>query len=160
MIKTYKHFGVGDSIELRFDDYTDTSDKKVDILMRTIHNTMADIPQMQWSYSIDGQISDIQSFHFQRTLEYQKLATVYVGLALTFGFHLYATPNSGPFRDITSEDFSINLFTNSTVKTYSIKDEGVWKRAVPYVRVDGVWTPAQVFIMDNSEWIEAEQRRM
>jgi hypothetical protein len=127
-------------------DKTDSSDKTVDLYVQS-HSSIA-IPQLPWAYSIDGVISSWQSFNFTDSVLPQHLGLIHVGYAESFILHL---GNTGTTQLGGPTDFEVQL-NQSGVRTISLKVDGEWKKAIPYVNVAGVWKPAAPFVMSGSIW--------
>lgn len=145
MIET--HITTGTRGLMKVQDNTDGIDKTVDLYIAS--SLAVSIPQLPWSYSIDGVKSDTKSFKFLSTTAWQHVGKVFVDYASTFIFHIDATGHpelGGP------TDLSVTL-ANST-KLVSIKVGDIWQKALPYVNVNGVWTPAIPMVMSNSTWTE------
>lgn len=132
---------------MKIQDNTDGADKTVDLYIAS--STPIAVPQLPWSYSIDGVKSDTKSFNFQATVIWQHVSKIYVGYATTFIFHIDTTGHvelGGP------TDFEITL-QNGT-KVVNVKVGEAYLKAIPYVNVGGVWTPAIPMVMANSSWVE------
>jgi len=139
----------GDTGVLIVQDNTDGTDKTVDLWIQST-STKA-IPQLPWTYSLDGVMQPWKSFNFTDTVLRQHLGLVYVGYAETFTLHLGPTATTqmgGP------TDFTVDLNQHG-VNTVSILVGGVWKKAIPFVRDGGVWKPAAAYVMTGSVWKEA-----
>lgn len=139
----------GDRGVMVIQDKTDTADKTVDLYLQSLSPVF--IPQLPWTYSIDGVMAPWQSKRFNFNAARQHLGLVYVGYADTFILHLGATGHpqlGGP------TDFPISL-NQAGVRSVAIKVGDVWKQAVPYVNVDGVWKPAAPYVMSGSTWQKA-----
>lgn len=144
MIET--HITTGTRGLMKVQDNTDGIDKTVDLYIAS--SLAVSIPQLPWSYSIDGVKSDTKSFKFLSTTAWQHVGKVFVDYASTFIFHIDATGHpelGGP------TDLSVTL-ANST-KLVSIKVGNTWQKALPYVNVNGVWTPAVPMVF-SSTWKE------
>lgn len=139
----------GDKGILKIQDKTDVVDKTVDLWIQSLSPVY--IPQLPWTYSINGVMEPWKSFKFLYTTLQQHLGVVYVGYAETFVLHLGDTGTSqlaGP------TDFAVDL-NQSGIRTVSIKVGDVYKQAIPYVNVDGVWTPAAPWVASGGQWKEA-----
>lgn len=134
----------GNTGTLIIDDNTDGPDKTVDLYI--ISSSTIAVPQLPWTYSIDGVIHDWQQFNFQDQVTRQHLGLVYVGAySSQFTLHLGSTGTTqlgGP------TDMVIDI--NGGVKYVNIKVGDVYKKALPFVNVEGVWHPASAYVMDQS----------
>lgn len=140
---------IGTNGFMQIQDLTDTPENTVRLLI--LSSSPVVIPEMPWAYSIDGVMSSWQSFNFLNTTNWQQLGLIYVGYAATFVLHIGDTGTTqldGP------ADFEISLQRGSGIKTVSIKDGDVYKKAIPFVNVDGVWQPAAPMVMSVGEWKE------
>lgn len=128
-------------------DNTDGTDKTVDLYIAS--STAISVPQLPWSYSIDGVVSDTRSFNFIATTAWQFLSKIYVGPdALDFIFHIDDTGHvelGGP------TDLTIQL-QNTSQHLVNVKVGDTYKKAIPYVNVNGVWVQAVPMVMVNSQW--------
>jgi len=132
---------------MRVVDNTDGTDKTVDLYVSS--SLAISVPQLPYSYSIDGVKSDMKSFNFTNTTAWQQLDKVFVGYASEFTFHLDATGHAelgGP------TDLTIQLLNQT--KLVSVKVGDSWVKALPYVYSDGVWQPATAYVVSNSQWAE------
>lgn len=139
----------GDKGVMVIQDKTDTVDKTVDLFLQSTAPVL--IPQLPWTYSIDGVMQPWKSFSFKFNAARQHLGLIYVGRADTFTLHLGATGKpqlDGP------TDFTVQL-NQGGEKTISVKVGAVWKQAVCYVNVEGVWKPAAPWVMAAGTWKEA-----
>lgn len=128
-------------------DNTDGDDKTVDLYIAS--SIALSVPQLPWSYSIDGSASTLNSFNFVSTTAWQHVSKVFVGYAETFIFHIDDTGHAelgGP------SDLTVTL--QSGAKAVNVKVGEVYVKAIPYVNVNGVWTPAIPMVMANSSWVE------
>lgn len=139
----------GDTGTLIIDDNTDGPDKTVDLWI--ISSSTIAVPQLPWTYSLDGVIKPWQQFNFQDVVTRQHLGLIFVGPYVgDFTLHLGDTGTTqlgGP----TDMDVPIN----GGLHTMSIKVGTVWKKAIPYVNVAGVWTPVEPWVMDQGAWKKA-----
>jgi hypothetical protein len=135
---------------MKVQDNTDGDDKTVDLYIAS--TAPISIPQLPWSYSIDGVKSDTRSFNFVVTTAWQHVSKIYVGYAHSFIFHI---DNTGHAELGGPTDLEVVLHSGGTKFVY-IKDdfEFTYKKAIPYVNVNGVWTPAVPMVMSNGEWVE------
>jgi len=140
----------GDTGLLIVQDNTDGPDKTVDLYIQST-STKA-IPELPWSYSIDGVSSGLRQFNFTDTVLRQHLGLIYVGPgAESFTLHIdnTATTQLGGPTDLTV------TLNQAGVSVVNIKVGDVWKKAIPYVNVDGVWKPAAAYVMSGSTWVKA-----
>lgn len=114
------------------------------------------VPALPWTYSIDETISTWKSFNFVNTTVWQKLKDQYVGTSRTVTLHLGSTGTSqlnGPTNQ------TINLYGYVppepivVVATVKVKVGSTYKTAIPYVRVNGVWTVAHPYIKTVNGWV-------
>lgn len=128
------------------DDYTDGPDKTLDLYI--ISSSTVSVPQLPWTYDIDGVMQPWQQFNFLDVVTKQHLGKIFVGAySSQFTFHLGDTGTAqlgGP------TDMQISV--NGGASTVSIKVGNNWVKALPFVNVEGVWTPAQAMVMDQSSW--------
>jgi len=116
-----------------------------------------EIPVGYWSYVVydsDGNdviVSNLKSFHLLANTDWQRLGYVYVGLNASFLLGIGGTDTA---EMGSGETFTIPLLGNPDIHFVSIKVGDKYKKAVPYVNVDGVWKTAKALIMSNSEWKE------
>lgn len=140
----------GDRGLLIVQDNTDGPDKTVDMYIQS--TTTKAVPQLPYSYSIDGVSSGIRQFNFTDSVLRQHLGLIFVGQAAeSFTLHLDATNTTqlgGP------TDLTITL-NQAGVSVVNVKVGDIWKKAVPYVNVDGVWKPAAAYVLSGSTWIKA-----
>lgn len=137
---------------LEIQDKTDDPSKLVDLWMGTTIGEARD-QDVVWSYTIDGVVSSLQHFYFPTGGSWHHVSTIYVGYAHSFTFHIEPTLPGSIFTGPV--DFTVDLWAGSYTKTVSIKDGDVYKKAIPFVNVDGVWQPAAAWIMSAGEWVEA-----
>lgn len=137
----------GDTGILIVQDNTDGTDKTVNMYIQST-STKA-VPQLPYSYSIDGVSSGIRQFNFTDSVLRQHLGLIFVGQAAQqFTLHLDAsntTQLGGP------TDLTITL-NQAGVSVVNVKVGDTWKKAVPYVNVSGVWKPATAYVMSGSTW--------
>lgn len=147
----------GDTGRLKVIDNTDDSGlMTADMWVQSL--SPVSIPQLPWSYSIDGNRVSWKAFNFKATTMWQKLGTVYVGKAQTFILHLGVTGTShlqGP------TDLEVSLFgyqpgsgPSPGKGSVNIKVDGVYKKAIPYVNDNGVWKQAQPLVRTENGWKE------
>lgn len=132
---------------MRIVDNTDGDDKTVDLYLAS--SAPITVPQLPWSFTIDGVVSITRMFNFTSTTAWQHISKVYVGYASSFTFHI---GNTGKVELGGPTDFTIEL--QNIIKPVNIKVGDVWKKAVPYVYDDGVWKPAAAMVFVNSQWTE------
>lgn len=136
---------------LEIQDKTDSNNKIVDIWFGSNLNDYR-TQDIAWSYKIDANAYGLQNFHFAGP-SWKHVSTIYVGFAKQFTLHLEPTPAGSMF--VGPVDWTVDLFAGSNTKSFSFKDEGIWKRAIPFVNSNGVWMPAAPYVQLNSEWKEA-----
>lgn len=132
---------------MKVQDNTDGTDKTVDLYIAS--SLAVSIPQLPWSYSIDGVLSDTKSFKFVSTTAWQHIDKIFVGYATQFVFHIDDTGHAelgGP------TDLTVQL--QNATKLVNVKIGDIWVKALPFVNVGGVWTPATPMVMSNSSWVE------
>lgn len=143
---------VGDTGKLIIQDKTDTvkpSQKYVDLYIQSMSPVA--IPQLPWRWYTDEQVGPTwKSFNFKNTTLRQHLGLVYVGYAHQFTLVL---GNTGTSQLDGPTEFGVDLAT--LVRTVSVKVGTVYKDAIPYVNVNGVWQRALVLVYDQDAWKEA-----
>lgn len=138
----------GDKGHLIVQDNTDGKDKTVDLYLKS--DSVIAIPQLPWTYSLDGVQQPWRSFNFQNSVLRQYLGKVFVGYTSIFTLHLGKT-NTTQMGGPTNLVVDLN---QHGVNTVSIFVDNTWKKAVPFVRDGGVWKPATAFINVQSTWKE------
>lgn len=133
---------------MKVQDNTDGEDKTVDLYIAS--SLAIHVTSLPWSYSIDGVKSGINSFEVVSTTAWQHVKKVYVGYATEFIFHI---DDSGTVELGGPTDLTVQL--QNQLKLVNIKVDGVWKKALPYVKDAGVWKPAVPFVAVNGgSWTE------
>lgn len=150
----------GDTGRLRIKDYTDDPDKMyVEMAVQSL--SPVSIPQLPWTYSKDASMSGWKSFNFTDTTMWQNLGSVYLGTSVReFTLHLGSTGTShlnGP----TDQKISVSGYvappdgggsTTPPTDVY-IKVGTAWKKATPYVNVNGVWViPEKILVRTPNGW--------
>jgi hypothetical protein len=81
----------------------------------------------------------------------QSLGYIYVGYAINFTFHMgdTKTPQMGGPTDI-----SVDL-NQQGIRTVSIKVGTEYKKAIPYVNVEGVWQKAAPWVCVDGSWVQS-----
>lgn len=113
-----------------------------------------DVPQLPWTYSVDGVMDSWKSFNFSGGAAWQLLGGVHVGNAETFTLHLGDTGTTelnGP------TDLAVNLFGHVPEggvedALVRVRHDGSWKKAIPYVNVDGSWKQAIPYVRTPEGW--------
>lgn len=146
----------GDKGQLRIRDNTDDAGlMNVEMAVRSL--SPVSIPQMPWTYSINGIMSGWKSFNFKDTTLWQNLGVVHVGTAQRFTLHLGGTGTSqlgGP------TDHQIDLYGyvppsgGGGSGKVRIKIDGVYKLATPFVNVNGVWKQATPLVRSERGWTQ------
>lgn len=140
----------GDTGQIILRDFSDgETTKYVNVFARSL--SPVPIPNMVWLYSIDGVRSPLRTFNFQNTTLLQFLGTVYVGYSSTFSVHLN---NTGTTQMGGPVDLEIDLLNQ--LRTVSVKLDGVYYKAFPYVKIEGTWLPASPYVMKDGVWYEAK----
>ena len=132
---------------MKIEDNTDGPDKTVDLYIAS--SAPISVPNLGWSYSLDGVASSIASFNVTNTTAWQHVAKVFVGYASRVAFHIEA---SGTAELGGPTDLSVDL-QNGT-KVVFVKVDGVWQPAIPFVFTGGAWQPATPYVFVNSQWTE------
>lgn len=138
----------GDTGRMILQDNTDRLIKEVVVILQS--TSPVAIPQLPWSFSLDAVQSTIKSYPFGNTTVRQTLGVIHVGSAASFTFHLGNTHHpqlGGP------TDFEIDLTGGKSLVSIKVGTE--YKKAVPYVRVGGVWKPAEAWAAHNGSWLKA-----
>lgn len=110
------------------------------------------VPQLPWTYSIDGVMKPWKSVNFSGGPSWQPLGTAYAGGAETVTLHLGDTGTTelgGP------TDQTVNLYGYSggaQDALVRIRDGGVWKFAIPYVNDNGSWKKAVPYVKTPGGW--------
>lgn len=144
------HQELAGSGTLEVQDKTDGPDKIVDLYVGGINDSRSQT--IAWSYKINDVSSSLQNFHYAGP-GWGHLATVYVGYAQTFTLHLEPTP-PGSNLFLGPHDLVVNLQAGSSTKSVGIKVGDQYKRAIPFVKVDGVWMPVTPLVNVAGEWKE------
>lgn len=137
----------GDQGRLRIIDRTDEAGRTVEFWIRSL--SPVSIPQLPWAYSVDGVKTSWKSFNFASTTVWQKLGVIYVGYAQQVVLHLGTTGKpqlGGP------TDFLVDLLGG--ISTCTIVVDGVPKKAIAFVNVEGEWKTATMLVQHNSVWKE------
>lgn len=111
---------------------------------------------INWGYSLDGVDIQWSSFNVDLNTEWQGMASVYAGVSQTFTFYLADTGTTeldGP------ASFPIDLLgylppPGTSDYTVDVKDGVGYKKAVPYVKHDGIWKIATPYVRTPSGWVE------
>lgn len=150
----------GDRGTLIVRDYTDsTTDKHIELWIQS--STTLSVPQLPWGYSLDDVESGWQSFNFQPVVYAQRLLYLGVGNVKTVVLHL---GNTGTTALGGPTDLSVDLIgyvdpgvapVSPSLPTISLKVGDTYKRAIPYVNDNGVWKPAQPYVLAGSRWYPA-----
>lgn len=106
---------------------------------------------VNWKYKIDSGpwSADFTTLVFGGVAGAQKLGTIYVGYAVNFTFHINSTtdPRSpGPY-EITG-----SLYKGSNLKSGIMRIGLENKKVIPFVKVAGVWKPAEPWIKHMGDW--------
>lgn len=134
-------------------DNTDGTDKTVDLYIQS--SAPITVPQLPWSFSIDGVKSDTRSFNFTNTTAWQHVDKIFVDYASEFVFHI---DNTGTAELGGPTDLTVQLQNGTRVVFINVN--GVYVPAIPYVNVGGVdgaggtWKPAVPYVLENSTWTE------
>jgi hypothetical protein len=140
----------GDTGQLKIVDWSMNPRESGKIVELWIRSTSpVAIPQLPYSYIIDGTSSGVKSFNFKATTLWQRVAMPWVGYAQTIDFKLGKT-NTSQLAGPTSH--LIELYSGAS--TVLIKVGTQYKRAQPYVRKDGIWRPATAMTNVGGTWKE------
>lgn len=155
----------GDTGRLKIEDRTDDPDQMTVVLFVQSLSPVS-ISQLPWAYSKDATRSGWNSFNFRDTTLWQGLGSVYVGDSVqSFTLHL---GDSGTSQLGGPTDHQVSLFgyvapedpidpgpTGPTInRNMYVKVGDLYKRATPYVNVNGVWQIAQPFVRTERGWSE------
>ncbi len=105
-------------------------------------------PNMPWSVTVDGVQQPIQTVAIN-TRRTNFVGYVYVNTSQTITFHLGETNTTelgGP------ANYSAYVSRGDTLSVGRITQGGGTRRAIPYVRVAGVWRKAEPYVKYAGEW--------
>lgn len=137
----------GDEGRLKIIDRTNTKDRTVEFWVQSLSPII--IPNLAWTYSIDGVKKSWKSYNFKGTTVWQRLGIFYVPYGQEVTLHMGKT-NSSELAGPT--DFTIQLAKG--ISAVMVKVSGVYKRAIPYVKHAGVWKQASAHVNVGGTWKE------
>lgn len=156
---------VGSKGRMKIVDRTDESSKVVEFWLQSL--SPISIPQLPWTYFLDGSGPGIQSYNFAYTTMWQQVHLSYAPSSVReVTFHLGNTGTTqldGPVNQTIqtagyvpppppSEDEDPDPPPAEPLPKYALVSvNGVKRLAIPYVK-DGVWRRAEPFARSESGW--------
>lgn len=140
----------GNTGQLRIRDNTDNPDlMTIEFWARS--SSPVSIPQMPWAYTFEGQDTNWRSYNFQSHTDWQRLLTFFVPQELQFVDYIFHLGNTntdelgGPTDLAVTKDPTPQAMVN-------VRVDGVYKKAIPWVRISGEWKQAKGHVRNQSIW--------
>lgn len=151
----------GDTGSLKIQDNTDNpSLMTVELWVKS--SSPVNIPNLPWTYSVNGSQNSWKSFNFTNTTLWQYLGGVYVGTLRTAALILGAT-NTSQLAGPTTHEIELAGYVEPINPTppsgegsngeVRVLVDGVYRRATPYVNVNDVWTVATPYVRSERGWV-------